>query len=261
MKIAVTGCMGRMGREILKQVLHDHQRNACELIGGIANGHIDADLGTIAGMDLIGLKPSQDAEGTILKADVIIDFTSSIASLKFAELCAKHGKKLVCGTTGFTTEQRKELESFAKKTAILYSPNMSIGINLLASLVEKAACTLDNEFDIEILELHHNKKLDAPSGAALMLGEIAKSARNKSHIPNSLDKNKLRMKGEIGYASIRGGDIVGEHTVMFAGLGERIELTHKASDRKIFARGALKAAFWLNDKPAGKLYSMKDLLG
>lgn len=261
MKVAITGCMGRMGREVLSQAIHEHQRNHCELIGGITNDHGESDLGIIAGTSLMGLKPSQDAENIIQKADVIIDFTSPIASLKFAKLCAKYGKKLVCGTTGLTSEQLNELDSLAKETAIFYAANMSIGINLLADLVEKAARILDDEYDIEILEAHHNKKLDAPSGTALMLGDVAKSARGKPKVQSNLDRNKLRTKGEIGYAVIRGGDIVGEHTVLFAGHGERIELTHKATDRKIFARGALKAAFWLSDKPAGKLYSMYDLLG
>ncbi len=261
MKITVAGCMGRMGREALKQVIHAHQRNACELVGAIVHDHVDLDLGTIAGTDLIAMKPSHDAESIIQKADLVIDFTSPVASLNFAKLCAKHAKKLVCGTTGFTFAQLKELDNLAKETTIFYSPNMSIGINLLASLVEKAACILDDEYDIEILEAHHNKKLDAPSGTALMLGETAKAARNNPQMLPCLDRNKLRTKDDIGYAVIRGGDIVGEHTVMFAGLGERIELTHKATDRKIFARGALKAAFWLNDKPKGKLYKMSDLLG
>jgi 4-hydroxy-tetrahydrodipicolinate reductase len=260
MKIAITGCMGRMGREVLRLAIHEHQRNHCELIGGITNDHIDFDLGIIAATDPIGLKPSQDAESIIQKADTIIDFTSPVASLKFANLCAKHGKKLVCGTTGFTLEQLKEMQRLAKETAIFHTANMSVGINLLAGLVEKAARILDEEYDIEILEAHHNKKLDAPSGTALMLGEVAKAARNASSASFGLDRNKLRIGGEIGYAVIRGGDIVGEHTVMFAGPGERIELTHKATDRKIFARGALKAAFWLNNKPGGKLYSMNDLL-
>ncbi len=261
MKIAVTGCMGRMGREALKQVIHAHQRNSCELVGAIVHDHVDLDLGAIAGTEAMGIKPSQDAESVIKKADVIIDFTSPIASLNFAKLCAKHNKKLVCGTTGFTSEQLNELANLAKETTIFYTANMSIGINLLAGLVEKAARILDDEYDIEIIEAHHNKKLDAPSGTALMLGEVAKTARSKPQMLPCLDRNKLRTKDDIGYAVIRGGDIVGEHTVMFAGLGERIELTHKATDRKIFARGALKAALWLNDRPKGKLYKMSDLLG
>lgn len=158
MKIAVAGCMGRMGREVLKQVIHGHKRNACELVGAIVHDHVDLDLGTIAGTDLIGMKPSHDAVSITQKADLIIDFTSPIASLNFAKLCSKYRKKLVCGTTGFTVKQLDELNTLAKETAIFYAANMSVGINLLAELVEKAACILEDDYDIEILEAHHNKK-------------------------------------------------------------------------------------------------------
>lgn len=261
MKIAVAGCMGRMGREVLKLLIHEHKRNHCDLVGGIVNTHSEQDLGLIAGLEAFGINSSSDAESIIQNADLLIDFTSSVASIKFAKLCAKHGKKMVCGITGFTLEQHKELEELAKLTPIFYAPNMSIGINLLVGLAEKAAKTLDESFDIEIIEAHHNKKKDAPSGAALRLGAAMQNARGKKDMQMCTDRNKVRVPGEIGYAVIRGGDIVGDHTVMFAGIGERIELTHRASDRKIFARGAVNAAFWLKDKTKGKLYSMQDLLG
>lgn len=198
------------------------------------------------------------------QADGIVDFTAPAATLDFAALAGKHRKVHIIGTTGLSAADEARIKEAAKTAVIVKSGNMSLGVNLLAALVKRVAKTLDNSFDIEILEMHHNQKVDAPSGTALLLGRAAAEGRGID-----LDKQSVRSRdgnmgarhaGDIGFANLRGGSVVGEHTVMFAGPAERIELTHKAEDRVIFARGALHAALWARGRKPG-LYSMMDVLG
>lgn len=201
-----------------------------------------------------------DKEAAFAACDVMIDFTNPEAAVAYAKIAAQMGKPLVTGTTGLSLDQQATLEKSAQIAPILQSANMSLGVNLLLSLVEKTAEKLGPEFDIEIFESHHRNKVDAPSGTALALGAAA--AKGRGAALDSLavfDRQGKRKSGNIGFSVFRGGDVVGEHTVTFAGAGERIELAHRASDRMIFAHSAVKAALWLKDRPPG-LYSMRDVL-
>lgn len=263
MKIGIIGCSGRMGRTLLHEVIKSEK---CELSGGIDKNDSpfkDSDLGILAGLEAIGLKPSSNLEELIQKSDAIIDFTTPQSSIRCAELTAKHKKIHVIGTTGFSNDEFAKLKKLSSQTPIFWSSNMSVGVNLLFSLVEKVSGILDDDFDIEIVEMHHNRKVDSPSGTALSLGEAAAKGRNVS-LDEVARKSRdgiigARPKGEIGFATIRGGDVVGDHTVIFAAEGERLELTHKASSRSIFARGAIRAALWCDGKDAG-FYNMRDAL-
>lgn len=238
MKIGILGAQGRMGKMISREIL---------------SGQYKASVG--AEIDV-----GNDKDAAFRKCDVLIDFTSPKAVAEHAKLAAKYKKPLVIGTTGLGAGEEKALRAASKKTAILVAANMSVGVNLLLSLVEQAAGRLGAEFDIEIFEAHHRSKADAPSGTALALGHAAaKGRRVDLKKVMSVDRTGKRRSGDIGFSVFRGGDVVGEHTVTFAGIGESIVFTHKASDRAIFAKGAIKAALWLKDKPVG-LYSMKDML-
>jgi len=205
-----------------------------------------------------------DVSAALASADGLVDFTIPAASVIHAELLAKAGKVHVLGTTGLTGENEKLIAEAARRAVIVKSGNFSMGVNLLAALTKRVAATLDEDFDVEILEMHHNKKIDAPSGTALMLGRAAADGRGINLAQRSIrgrdGETGARCKGDIGFASLRGGTVVGDHSVVFAGTAERIELVHKAEDRMIFARGALKAALWARGKTPG-LYSMADVLG
>jgi len=241
-KIGILGCNGRMGQTLMALV---EATKGVELAGGVDQG--------------------DDIAALIKDSDVVIDFTRPEATLAFAELTAKHGTAHVIGTTGFNEPEFAELRERAKKTRIFWSPNMSVGVNLLNALVEKAAKLLDPAaYDIEIVEMHHKHKVDAPSGTALFLGEGAAKGRDvslkKKQVLSREGITGARKEGDIGFATLRGGSVIGDHTVIFAGENDRIELTHKASSRGIFAEGAVKAAIFVADKPNG-FYTMKDLLG
>lgn len=258
MKIGVLGAGGRMGMMIIQEIL---------------SKQYDAELGAALepeGSKLIGLdtgrgvRISSDKDAAFKDCDVMIDFSSPAAAMDHAALASQYGKPLVVGTTGLGAVEEAALKTAAQKAPVFYTANMSLGVNLLLSLVEQAAARLAQEWDIEIFEAHHRFKVDAPSGTALALGRAAAKGRGVkledamvSHTPAT---GVARIPGAIGMSVFRGGDVVGEHTVTFAGMGERVELTHRATDRAIFARGAVKAAVWLKGKPAG-LYSMRELLG
>ncbi len=262
--IGVLGCGGRMGRLLLAGVL---DLPGARLAGGCGRPGSDAlglDLGTLAGRPATGLAAGEDPRAVFEASEVVIDFTLPQATAGHAQLAAETGTRLVVGTTGLLEEQLAELERAAQRVAVLRAPNMSLGVNLLMDLVRQAAAKLDAAYDIEILEMHHRHKVDAPSGTALGLGEAAAAGRNID-----LDAASVRVRdghtgarpeGTIGFATLRGGDVAGDHTVIFAGPGERLELGHRASSRAVFVQGALKAALWLADKPAGA-YGMGDVLG
>ena len=263
MKIGIVGCTGRMGKALIEEI---YLNNNCELSAGAVRPDSDfvgLDIGTLAGIDAVGINACGTLEGLFDNSDAVIDFSKPNVALKCAKIASETGKILVSGTTGFSDDEISQLKEYSKNTTIIWSGNMSMGINILSSVVEQVASILDDSFDIEIVEMHHCHKVDAPSGTALLLGESAAKGRKVSL--NDVECKSRdgiigsRKRGEIGFSTIRGGDVVGEHTVMFAGDGERLELTHKASSRKIFAKGAVKAAIWAKNKQKG-FYSMKDIL-
>lgn len=264
MKIAIMGAAGRMGRELICAIAADPDCSISGATETAGSAVLGKDIGTLAGLDPIGIAVSDDAPAVIAAADAIVDFTVPKASIEFARLAAKSGTAAIIGTTGFEANAEAAIAEAAKSTAIVKAGNMSLGVNLLLALTRQAAAALGNDFDIEIVEMHHRMKVDAPSGTALMLGEAAASGRGlalKDHAVRVRDGvTGPRNRGDIGFATLRGGTVVGDHTVIFAGEGERIELTHRATDRGIFARGAVKAALWTKGRAPG-LYDMTDVLG
>ena len=267
MKIGILGAAGRMGQMIAREILSGAHKGV-ELAACVdspqswANGK---DIGGILHLEKpAGIAVTTDKKAAFEKSDVLIDFTAPAATLQHVEFAHLHGKKIVIGTTGLGDVEKAALQVAAKKTAVLYSANMSVGVNLLAALVEQAAQRLSDEYDIEIFEAHHRHKVDAPSGTALLLGEAAAKGRGiklqETMIPARFGHTGARPKGAIGMSVFRGGDVIGDHSVTFAADGERLELAHKASDRGLFAKGALRAALWLQNQKPG-LYSMRDGLG
>lgn len=264
MKITVAGCGGRMGREVLKALLQHPEH---ELAAGYvaAGTHLlSKDTGVLAGLEASCISVTSNLPVALEAAEAVIDFTTPAFTLTLAAEAAKRGFALITGTTGLSDDQQDQLEHLAQHAVIVQSFNMSLGVNLLATLVEQVAATLGQDYDIEIMEMHHRKKLDAPSGTALLLGMAA--ARGRRVKLNEVAKKgrsgvseAARPEGEIGFASLRGGEVVGDHTVIFAGPGERIELTHKASSRANYAEGAVTAAEWSQGRKPG-LYSMRDVL-
>ena len=264
MKLAIAGAAGRMGR-VLTRIIHETP--GAEVAGGLepeGSPHLGTDMGVLAGIGPLDVLVTDDALALLTGIDGIIDFTVPAATLALAELTAQARIVHVIGTTGINAEGNARIEAAARHARIIKSGNMSLGVNLLAALVRKVAATLGEDFDIEILDMHHKHKIDAPSGTALMLGEAAAQGRGvelKDRAVRSRDGHTgARTPGDIGFATLRGGSVIGEHTVMFAGETERIELTHMASSRDMFAKGAVRAALWGLDKKPG-LYKMTDVLG
>jgi 4-hydroxy-tetrahydrodipicolinate reductase len=254
MKISMIGCTGRMGKAIIEQIA-DYPEYS--LVGGATHKGSDSigeDLGD-------GVFATSDLAAAIKPADVVIDFSRPDMTMELLDALQKNPKPVIIGTTGFNDIEQATIEKLAKKMPILLSSNTSLGVNLLFGLVRQAARKLGAEYDIEIVEMHHKHKVDAPSGTAISLGKAAAEGRGITLDSSSVTHNRpgKREQGNIGFASLRGGDVVGEHNVIFAGAGERLELGHIATNRTIFATGALTAAKWLiGKKPA--LYSMQDVL-
>lgn len=262
--VAVTGAAGRMGRAIVTAV---HEDPGTTLMGALEREEspfVGADAGEVAGVGKTGVKITDDRATAFSKADAIIDFTATEATMKTLEEASALGKGVVVGTTGFSHHQRDQIKELAAGAKVVMAPNMSIGVNLLLKLVQSAASVLGPDYDIEVVECHHRHKKDAPSGTALRIAEVAASARGQELDEVAVYDRKgiigERKAGEIGIQTLRAGDVVGDHTIMFATMGERIELVHKASSRQTFAKGAVKAALWLADRPNG-LYDMQDVLG
>lgn len=263
MKVGIIGGAGRMGRTLIKEVL---QNPSCTLAGACeraGNPYIGRDLGELAGLDACGLSLQEDMTYLLKIADTVIDFTSPETSLHVAALAAEAKTAHIIGTTGLTEAQYQKLASYAEKTPIVWSSNMSIGVTLLNNLVEQVAGLLGPDYDIEILEMHHRHKKDAPSGTAITLGESAAKGRNVALKDVACYSREgivgERPEGEIGFATLRGGGVIGDHTVIFASEEDRIELTHKSSSRNIYAKGALRACLWTQNQQPG-LYSIKDVL-
>lgn len=264
LSLLVVGAGGRMGRALIRAIAEMPGVKLGAALEREGSDALGRDAGTFAGIDPAGIAITSDATAAIASVDAIIDFTSPAATVAFSRLAADLGKIHIVGTTGLEPEHFAALREAATKTIIVQSGNMSLGVNLLAGLVKRAAAALDEDFDIEIVEMHHRMKVDAPSGTALLLGEAAAAGRNvalETHSERGRDGiTGKRGVGTIGFASLRGGTVIGEHTVTFAGPLERLELSHRAEDRSIFARGALKAALWARGKTPG-FYSMADVLG
>jgi len=263
-KVAITGAAGRMGRALVEAC---HEAEGLEVTAALEQpGHelVGSDAGVVAGIGELGVAIGDDLAAVRDAFDVLIDFTRPEATLANLAVCRDAGRAMVIGTTGFDAAGKQAIAEAAQGIGIVFAPNMSVGVNLCLKLLDMAARVLGDEVDIEIIEAHHRHKVDAPSGTALRMGEVVAEAlgRNLSEcaVYGREGFTGERDRKTIGFETIRAGDIVGEHTVMFAGLGERVEITHKASSRMTFARGAARAAAWLGDHPAG-LYDMHDVLG
>lgn len=263
-KIAVTGAAGRMGGRIITAI---NEADGLQLAGAVEReGHalIGQDAGQVAGCGALGVKISGSLAEALADAEVLIDFTFPEVTLANIAVCAQLGKSIVIGSTGFTPDQRAEVNTHAEKIPVVLAPNMSVGVNLCFKILKDVAATLGDDFDMEIVELHHNKKKDSPSGTAVRMGEIVAEAvgRDYNKVANYHRQGMCgeRSKEEIGMQTVRGGDIVGEHTVYFIGMGERIEISHRAMSRDMFARGAVRAAGWLGKQGPG-MYDMQDVLG
>jgi 4-hydroxy-tetrahydrodipicolinate reductase len=263
-RIGVVGCAGRMGRMLIGAIA---ATPGCVVAGGSerpGSAEIGRDLGVMIGSDALGVTVVDDPDKLFAASDAVVDFTVPAASAAHAALAARHGCAHVIGTTGLDADAIAAIERAARDTRIVFAPNMSLGVNLLLAVVEQVARSLDPDWDIEIVEMHHRHKVDAPSGTALALGRAAAKGRGVA-LDDVARRARdgivgARPKGEIGFATLRGGDVVGDHTVVFAAEGERVEITHKAGNRAIFARGAVKAALWTRGRKPG-LYRMKDVLG
>jgi 4-hydroxy-tetrahydrodipicolinate reductase len=264
MRLIVAGAGGRMGRTLVKAITEIEGVTLVGAADAPVSAVIGRDAGELAGVGANGVPVAADVEPLLANADGLVDFTIPAATIVLAEIAAKRGLVHVIGTTGLSAENDKLIAIAAQRSAIVKSGNMSLGVNLVEALVRRVAKALDEDFDIEIVEMHHNKKIDAPSGTALMFGRAAAQGRGitlEQHSERGRDGHTgARERGAIGFASLRGGTVVGDHTVTFAGPAERIELVHKAEDRMIFARGAVKAALWARGRKPG-LYSMADVLG
>ena len=264
MRLAVTGAAGRMGRTLVRII---HETDGCEVAGGLERPGSEAigeDLGALAGIGPLGIKVADDPLELLTKIDGIVDFTSPEASVAFATLTAQARIVHVIGTTGFTAEDEAKLKAAGRHARIIKAGNMSLGVNLLTALVRKVAGALDDDFDIEVVEMHHKHKVDAPSGTALMLGRAAAEGRGLDLDAVSVRGRDgitgARKRGDIGFASLRGGGVVGDHEVVFASDAEMITIAHRSQSRDIYAKGAVKAALWGMDKKPGS-YSMMDVLG
>jgi len=261
-KVAIAGCSGRMGRVLLECVSQADDLSLHAALEHAASSHVGKDAGDFGGTR--GIKVSADADSALQGADVLIDFTRPEGTLHHLEICRRLGVDMVIGTTGFTAQQKAELGTAAQQIGVVFAPNMSVGVNLAFKLLETASRVLSHGYDIEIIEAHHRHKVDAPSGTALGMGEVIAKTMGRD-LAKCAVYGRQGVTGErdpstIGFATVRGGDIVGDHTVLFAGIGERIEITHKSSSRATFALGALRAARFLGANAPG-LYDMQDVLG
>ncbi|MEZ9229768.1 4-hydroxy-tetrahydrodipicolinate reductase [Vibrio amylolyticus] len=263
-RVAIAGAAGRMGRNLVKATYLNQDAKVASGSERPESSLIGVDLGELCGEGKFDVATVESLERSIEEYDVIIDFTAPVNTLANIELCKKYGKKIIIGTTGFSESEKKLIDEAAKEIAIVMAPNYSVGVNLVFKLLEKAAKVMGDYCDVEIVEAHHRHKVDAPSGTAIGMGEaIAGAMGNDLNDVAVWSREGItgeRTKDEIGFATIRAGDIIGEHTAMFADIGERVEITHKATDRMTFANGAVKAAVWLNERPAG-FYTMVDVLG
>ena len=263
-KIAITGAAGRMGRTLIEACQQTQGMQVTAAIEHAGSSLLGADAGELAGIGKLGVEVVDSLDKVVNDFDVLIDFTRPEVTLGNLKTCADAGKCIVIGTTGFTDEQKKLIDQAAIQTGVVFAPNMSVGVNLCFKLLDLAARVMGDEVDIEIIEAHHRHKVDAPSGTALRMGEVVADALGRDlkecAVYGREGQTGERERQTIGFETIRAGDIVGEHTVMFADIGERVEITHKASSRMTFAKGAARAAIFIKEKGKG-LFDMQDVLG
>jgi 4-hydroxy-tetrahydrodipicolinate reductase len=263
-RVAISGAAGRMGRTLIEACRESPGVRLGAALERPGSSAVGLDAGELAGTGAAGVRVADDLAAVLADFDVFIDFTRPEATLANLEVCRTAGRRAVIGTTGFTPEQQQAIRAAAAEIPIVFAPNMSVGVNLCLKLLDLAARVLGDEVDVEIIEAHHRHKVDAPSGTALRMGEVVAAALGRDLAECAVYGREgvtgERARKTIGFETIRAGDIVGEHTVMFAGLGERVEITHKASSRMTFATGALRAAEWLMARGPG-LYDMQDVLG
>jgi len=263
-EIGLVGAAGRMGQMLVRQIAETKGARLVAASEAPNGPSVGKDAGEVAGLARTGVNIAGSPESVFDHAQVVIDFTIPKASAAHADLAAAKGVALVVGTTGLSTEEGARVRAAAAKVPVVWTGNMSVWVTLLAELVQRVARTLDPAYDVEIVEMHHRHKIDAPSGTALMLGEAAAAGRGVQLAKVSQrgrdGHTGARRSGDIGFASLRGGDVVGDHVVIFAGPGERLELGHRAGSRQLFAQGAVRAALWVADRGPG-LYTMKDVLG
>jgi 4-hydroxy-tetrahydrodipicolinate reductase len=263
LKIAIAGASGRMGRMLIEAVTAAPDATLAGALDREGNPFIGSDAGAFSGQ-LTGVVIQSDLDKGLADADFLIDFTRPEGTLRHLEYCAAHGIKMIIGTTGFDDAGKAAIRAAAEKTAIVFAPNMSIGVNVTLKLLEMAAKNFSEGYDIEIVEAHHRHKVDAPSGTALKMGEVVAEALGRD-LKTCAVYGREGVTGErdpstIGFATVRGGDVIGDHTVMYLGIGERIEISHKASSRATFAQGSLRAARFLGERKTG-LFDMNDVLG
>ena len=263
-KVGICGASGKMGKALIRAV---QSNDALQLAGALEhseNPNIEQDAGLVANIKKAGIKIVSDADTFFSECETVIDFSFASAAVQNINIASKNNCSYILGTTGLEEEQVLQIKNLSKIIPIMCSANMSIGVNIALHFTELLANSLDEEYDVEIHEMHHREKLDSPSGTSLALGQAVARGRKVNLEEKSIKSRwgieKTRKKGDIGFSTQRGGDVIGDHIVTFAGLGERIEIGHKAGNRDIFANGALKALFWLNKQPAG-YYNMKDVLG
>ena len=263
-RIAITGAAGRMGRSLIEACQQTDGMEVSVALEHPQSSLLGSDAGELAGIGKLGVTVGSDLAALTGDFDVLIDFTRPEPTLANLEICRKAGRRMVIGTTGFSDEQRQQISTAANDIAVIFAPNMSVGVNLCFKLLDVAARVLGDEVDIEVIEAHHRHKVDAPSGTALRMGEVVADALGRD-LKDCAVYGREGHTGEresktIGFETIRAGDIVGDHTVMFAGNGERVEITHKASSRMTFANGAIRASGWLMSRDSG-LFDMQDVLG
>lgn len=263
-KIAILGAAGRMGRALVNAIALQADAQLVAALDRENAPESGLDAGSLAGLPALGVFISSDIDEALARADVLIDFTRPEGTLAAIAACRKAGKPIIIGTTGFTAEQKAVIAAATQQIAVCQAANFSVGVNVLLKLVEDAARTLGDAYDVEIVEAHHRHKVDAPSGTALALGEAAAAGLGRDlkqvAVYGREGHTGARETQTIGFATVRGGDVIGDHTVMYLGEGERLEISHKASSRSNFAGGAVRAALWLAARPAGG-YSMRDVLG
>lgn len=262
-RIAVTGANGRMGRQLIQAVMQSEQTVLGAALTRASSGLRGVDAGELASVGALGVAINDDFQAVKNDFDILIDFTCPEASLAYLSWCREHNKGIVIGTTGFSKMQKMAINAAAHETGIVFAANFSVGVNLMLKLLEKAAQVIGEEADIEIIEAHHRHKIDAPSGTALAMGEVIAGVLGRDFADCAVYGREghtgERGAKTIGFATVRAGDIIGEHTAIFAEIGERLEITHKTSSRMTFARGAIRAAVWLSDQKKG-LFDMVNIL-
>lgn len=263
-KLAVMGAAGRMGKTLIDVIVRHSDVCLAAAVERPGAESVGRDAGSLAGVGELGIKVVDNLAAVINDIDVIVDFTTPATSIANLQVCAAHGKAAVLGTTGFDEAQWSRIRQLARDITVVAAPNYSVGVNATFKLLEVAARIFGDDVDVEIIEAHHSQKVDAPSGTALRMGEViaAELGRDLGEVASHGREGQtgVRDRQTIGFSAVRGGDIVGEHTAMFAGVGERLEITHRAQSRTNFADGALRAARWVGDQPNG-LYDMQDVLG